>query len=56
MQFADRMGVSTPTVCKWEQGRAYPEAWRLPVMAAVLSCSIDALFGKAHTQAREAAS
>lgn len=49
-KFAKQLGVSLSTICKWEQWRAYPEAWRLPVISAALSCTIDDLFVKPQTR------
>lgn len=38
------MGVKQPAVAAWENGRAYPAAEKLPKLAGILGCSIDALF------------
>lgn len=45
-QLADRMGVTTTAVRKWETGRALPSADKLPALADLLNCSIDALYGR----------
>ena len=39
------MGVSPSCITKWVQGTALPSADKLPRLAAVLQCSIDALYG-----------
>lgn len=40
---AEAVGVSRQAVGKWESGAAYPEAEKLPLLADVLHCSLDAL-------------
>ena len=45
IQLADAMGVSPSCITKWVQGTALPSADKLPRLAAVLQCSIDALYG-----------
>ena len=44
---ACRMGVSQQAIAKWETGVALPNAAKLPLLAEVLGCSIDELFGRA---------
>lgn len=46
VQVADRLGVSAAAVRKWEVGMARPSAEKLPLLADLLRCSIDALFGR----------
>lgn len=46
VQVADRMGVSKVAVRKWETGMAMPNADKLPVLADLLGCTIDALYGR----------
>ena len=41
---AEDMGVSKPSVCKWETGASVPRTELLPLLARVLGCSIDELF------------
>lgn len=43
---AERMGVSVATVSRWESGEDYPATIRLPLLADVLSCTLDALCGR----------
>ena len=43
---ADSLGVSPQAVGKWERGEANPSAMQLPVLADLLGCTIDALFGR----------
>ena len=45
IQLADAMGVSPSCITKWVQGTALPSADKLPRLAAILQCSIDALYG-----------
>ena len=40
---AEALGVSRQAVGKWEAGAAYPEAEKLPPLADMLHCSLDAL-------------
>lgn len=47
IQVADRLGVTVVAVRKWETGLAMPNAYKLPVLADLLGCSIDALYGRA---------
>ncbi|MEQ2454929.1 helix-turn-helix domain-containing protein [Flavonifractor hominis] len=47
MQVADCLGVSKVAVRKWETGLAMPNADKLPVLADLLHCTIDALYGRA---------
>ena len=47
IQLADAMGVSPSCITKWVQGTALPSADKLPRLAAILQCSIDAPFGLA---------
>lgn len=42
---AEDLGVSKPAVCKWETGVSVPRTELLPLLARVLDCSIDELFG-----------
>ncbi len=44
-ELARKMGVSIPTVSRWEIGEDYPAAARLPALAAALDCTIDQLYG-----------
>lgn len=46
VQLADRLGVSVVAVRKWELGMAKPSADKLPALADLLHCSIDALYGR----------
>ena len=46
-QLADRLGVTVVAVRKWETGLSMPNAEKLPTLAALLNCTIDALYGRA---------
>ena len=54
IQLADAMGVSPSCITKWVQGTALPSADKLPRLAAILQCSIDALYGPVSTLGRQA--
>ncbi|MFB6839777.1 helix-turn-helix domain-containing protein [Streptomyces sp. NPDC056361] len=43
-ELAEMVGVSAPTVARWESGQDFPKGEKLPVIAAALSQPIDALF------------
>ena len=57
-QVAEALGVTEMAVYKWETGKGYPSADKLPLLAEVLHCTIDALYGRESpsTQAGPAAS
>ena len=40
------MGVDQAAVFRWENGQAMPRADKLPALADLLGCTIDALFGR----------
>lgn len=42
--FAAQVGVTQSTVSEWEREVYLPPARKLPLLAQVLGCSIDALF------------
>lgn len=47
------MNVDSAAVCRWESGQAMPRADKLPALADLLGCTIDALYGRAdpgHTE------
>ena len=46
-QLAGRLHTDRSTVAKWETGAAMPSATKLPILADVLGCTIDELFGRA---------
>ena len=41
---AEKIGVSSQTVSKWERGLLYPDIALLPKIALLFKCSIDSLF------------
>lgn len=43
---ARHLGVDLSAVCHWESGKAIPRADKLPEMADLFGCTIDALFGR----------
>lgn len=46
-ELANKLGVSVPTVSRWESGEDFPSAARLPALADALDCSIDELYARA---------
>ncbi|HJB81105.1 helix-turn-helix domain-containing protein [uncultured Flavonifractor sp.] len=54
IQVADRLGVTKVAVRKWEVGLAMPNADKLPALADLLNCSIDALYGRDSPEERDA--
>lgn len=46
MQLAEDLGVTQACVAMWETGKAFPNSDKLPVLARVLGCTIDELYGK----------
>ena len=47
VQVAAALNVSNNAVSKWVNGHAYPSADKLPALAELLGCTIDALYGRA---------
>ena len=45
-QVAEALGVTEMAVYKWETGKGYPSADKLPLLAEALHCTIDALYGQ----------
>ena len=45
-ELAKKMGVSIPTISRWESGEDFPSAARLPALAAALDCTIDEFYGQ----------
>lgn len=45
-ELAKKMGVSIPTITRWERGEDNPLADRLPALAEALDCTIDQLYGR----------
>lgn len=45
-ELAKKLGVSIPTVSRWENGEDFPAAVRLPASATALDCTIDELYGR----------
>ena len=42
---AAAVGVAVPSYCNWETGKTLPTADKLPAIAALFGCTIDALYG-----------
>ena len=47
IQVAAALNVTNKAVSKWVNGQANPSADKLPALADLLECSIDALYGRA---------
>lgn len=45
IELADELQVNQTAVSQWERGAAYPSCDKIPVLAEVLNCTIDELFG-----------
>ncbi|MFF6835779.1 helix-turn-helix domain-containing protein [Streptomyces sp. NPDC012438] len=43
-ELAEMVGVSAPTVARWESGQDFPKGEKLPAIAAALGQSLDVLF------------
>lgn len=43
---AQKMGVTQSLIAMWERGAVLPNAAKLPELADVLHCTIDALYGR----------
>jgi len=43
---AEKMKVTQSVIAMWERGATLPAASKLPELADVLGCTIDALFGR----------
>ena len=46
VQLAELLGVGQSTVCGWETGAIKVPSDKLPVLADLFGCTIDALFGR----------
>ena len=40
------MNVDSAAVCRWESGKVLPRASKLPALADLFHCTIDALYGR----------
>lgn len=54
IQVAAALNVSSNAVSKWVNGQANPSADKLPALADLLNCSIDALYGRDRPEERDA--
>lgn len=52
-ELAEKMQVNQSTISMWENGAASPKADRLPKLAGILGCTIDALFRGAGGEEQE---
>jgi len=43
---AKALGVDRATVSKWENGKFFPRADKLPALAKILKCTVDELLCK----------
>lgn len=53
-ELARIMDVDLAAVSRWESGQAMPLAARLPKLADLFGCSIDALYGREPPEADQA--
>ncbi len=47
------MNVDSAAVCRWESGKVCPRASKLPALADLFHCTIDALYGREPPGAEE---
>ena len=52
-QLAEQLNVSQSNIAMWETGAAMPSASKLPELADLLHCPIDALYGREPPGAEE---
>ena len=52
---ADKLGVSTQAVSKWENGKSAPDIYLLPQLADCFGCSMDDLFSREVNRGSEQA-
>lgn len=45
-ELAGRMGLTSPSVAKWENGKSNPTAENLKRLADIFDCSIDTILGR----------
>ena len=45
-EFAQKLGVTSQAVSRWENAKAAPDITILPIMADIFGCYIDNLFGR----------
>ena len=45
-ELAARMGLSAPSIAKWELGKSNPTAENLKRLADIFGCSIDYILGR----------
>lgn len=46
VQLAELMGVGQSTICGWERGSVGIPSDKLPLLADLFGCTIDALYGR----------
>ena len=46
VQLAELMGVGQSTICGWERGSLRIPSAKLPLLADLFGCTIDALYGR----------
>ncbi len=44
-RISNELNIDRSTVAKWETGEAFPRSDKLPLLAKILNCTIDELFG-----------
>ena len=42
-ELAEKLGISQVSVCKWEQGKSFPNVKRLKQVADILGTSVESL-------------
>jgi transcriptional regulator with XRE-family HTH domain len=51
VELAEALGVTQSNISQWENGMAFPSAGKLPMIAKILGCTIDELYGKSDETA-----
>lgn len=46
MELAKKIGVNQTAISQWERGSTLPSASKLPLLASILSCTVDDLLRK----------
>ena len=50
-ELAREMSVTQSMIAMWERGTALPNAGKVPILADLLQCSIDELYGRTPPEA-----
>ena len=45
LELANKLNVNQTAISQWERGASYPSYEKLPILARLLNCTIDELYG-----------